>query len=99
MCRQLVVYAGVALRSVPRVLCILWSDAGLATSFPEASSVRWWLQRLGLFSLREPLEEADDWAWIIDHSIQLGDTKVCVVLGLRLSQLPLPGQALCHEDL
>ncbi len=87
------------MRAVPRVLCILWGDAGLATSFPEASSVRWWLQRLGLFTLREPLEEADDWAWIIDHSIQLGDTKVCVVLGLRLSQLPLPGQALCHEDL
>lgn len=87
------------MRAVPRVLCIMSSDAGPATSLPEASSVRWWLQRLGLFALREPLEEADDWAWIIDHSIQLGDTKVCVVLGLRLSQLPLPGQALRHEDM
>ena len=46
--------------------------------------------------MREPLEQADDWVWIIDHSIQLGDTKVCVVL--RLSRLPPPGQALRHED-
>jgi hypothetical protein len=53
---------------------------------------------MGLFALREPLEQADDWVWIIDHSIQLGDTKVCVVLGLRLSQLPPQGQALRHED-
>jgi len=87
------------LRAVPRVLCIMFREAGPATSLPEASSVRWWLQRLGLFALREPLDEAEDWAWIIDHSIQLGDTKVCVVLGLRLSQLPLPGQALRHEDM
>ena len=96
VCRQLVVGAGVALRAVPRVLCIAWGDAGPNVSLPEASTVRWWLQRLGLFALREPLEQADDWVWIIDHSIQLGDTKVCVVL--RLSQLPPPGQALRHED-
>jgi len=99
VCRQLVVGAGVALRAVPRVLCIVWGNAGPNASLPEASTVRWWLQRLGLFALREPLEQAEDWVWIIDHSIQLGDTKVCVVLGLRLSQLPPPGQALRHEDM
>jgi hypothetical protein len=98
VCRQLVVGAGVALRAVPRVLCIVWGDPGPNASLPEASTVRWWLQRLGLFALREPLEQAEDWVWIIDHSIQLGDTKVCVVLGLRLSQLPPMGQALRHED-
>lgn len=86
------------MRAVPRVLCIVWGEAGPNTSLPEASTVRWWLQRLGLFALCEPLEQADDWVWIIDHSIQLGDTKVCVVLGLRLSQLPPRGQALRHED-
>jgi hypothetical protein len=98
VCRQLVVSAGVALRRVPRVLCIVWGDTAGNASLPEASTVRWWLQRLGLFALREPLEQAEDWAWIIDHSIQLGDTKVCVVLGLRLSQLPPMGQALRHAD-
>jgi hypothetical protein len=98
VCCQLVVGAGVALRAVPRVLGIVWGDAGPNASLPEASTVRWWLQRLGLFALREPLEQAEDWAWIIDHSIQLGDTKVCVVLGVRLSQLPPIGQALRHED-
>ena len=87
------------MRAVPRVLCIVWGNAGPNASLPEASTVRWWLQRLGLFALREPLEQAEDWVWIIDHSIQLGDTKVCVVLGLRLSQLPPPRQALRHEDM
>lgn len=86
------------MRAVPRVLCIVWDGAAAKASLPEASTVRWWLQRLGLFALREPLEQAGDWVWIIDHSIQLGDTKVCVVLGLRLSQLPPIGQALRHGD-
>ena len=45
VCRQLVVGAGVALRAVPRVLCIAWGDAGPNLSLPEASTVRWWLQR------------------------------------------------------
>jgi hypothetical protein len=56
------------------------------------------LQRLGLFTLQESLEHAQDWVWIVDHSVQLGETKVCVVLGLRLSESPLPGRALRHED-
>jgi hypothetical protein len=30
--------------------------------------------------------------------VQLGETKVCVVLGLRLSESPLPTQPLRHED-
>jgi len=31
---------------------------------------------------------ANDWCWIIDHTIQLGKTKFLLVLGVRLSELP-----------
>ena len=98
MCQRLVVQAGVALRAVPRVLSIFFGVPQAATSLPEASSVRWWLQRLGLFALREALEVADDWVYLIDHSVQLGSVKVCVILGLRLCAVPFPARALRHDD-
>ena len=58
-----------ALRAVPRVFGIFCGVPDAATVLPEATSARWWLQRLGLFSLREALEVADDWVYLIDHSI------------------------------
>jgi hypothetical protein len=79
-------------------LAIFCGAPGPTDALPGPSSVRWWLQRLGLFTLQEPLEHTDDWVWLVDHSVQLGETKVCVVLGLRLSESPLPGRALRHDD-
>jgi hypothetical protein len=98
-CHRLVVQAGVALRAVPRVFGILFGAPEAATSLPEATSVRWWLQRLGLFALREVLEVGDDWAYLIDHSVQIGTVKVCVILGLRLRDVPFPTRALRHDDM
>ena len=92
------VQAGVALRAVPRVLGIFFGVPTVATSLPEASSVRWWLQRLGLFALREALAVADDWVFLIDHSVQIGSMKVCVILGVRLRDVPFPARALRHDD-
>jgi hypothetical protein len=94
-----VVQAGVAFRAVPRVLGIVWGQAEATTSLPEATTVRWWLQRLGLFALREPLELADEWVYLLDHSVQLGSVKVCVIVGLRLAAVPYPARALGHDDL
>jgi hypothetical protein len=98
VCHRLVVQAGVALRAVPRVFGILFGAPTAATILPEATSVRWWLQRLGLFALREVLEVADDWVYLIDHSVQIGTVKVFVILGLRLRDVPFPTRALRHDD-
>jgi len=98
VCHRLVVQAGVSLRAVPRVLGIFFGVPDAARSLPEATSVRWWLQRLGLFALREELEVADDWVYLIDHSVQIGTVKVCVILGLRLRHAPFPARALRHDD-
>ena len=99
-CIQFVIGANVSLRSVPRLFGILYGDTLEPHSVvPEASSVRWWLLRLGLYALREPLPQADDWAYIIDHSVQIGTVKVCLILGIRLSDVPYPQRALRHEDM
>jgi len=54
--------------------------------------------RLGLAALLRPKVLADDWAWLIDHSIQVGTCKCLIILGVRLSELP-EGRALGHRDL
>jgi hypothetical protein len=66
---------------------------------PSWSSVRFWFLRMGYYKLMCPKEIADDWCWILDHTIQLGKTKCLLILGIRLSELPTKKQALRHQDL
>lgn len=51
---------------------------------PSPTSVRTWLLRVGLYQLQRPLEKADDWAWIVDHTVQIGELKCMIIVGLRL---------------
>ena len=54
---------------------------------------------MGYYKLTRPKERANDWVWFIDHSCQTGPEKCLVVLGLRLRDLPPPGECLCLEHL
>jgi hypothetical protein len=56
-----------------------------------------WLMRLGLGQLRQPVVQADDWVWLVDHSVQLGRDRCLAVLGGRSSELPC--RPLRREDL
>jgi hypothetical protein len=66
---------------------------------PSAPCGRLWLLRVGLYELRRVKERADDWVWIMDHTIQLGTTRVLLIVGLRLSAWEAKGRgALAHQD-
>jgi hypothetical protein len=54
---------------------------------------------LGHALLTMPLDKAEDWAWLVDHSVQIGQEKCLVILGIRLKDLPEPGECLKHSDL
>jgi hypothetical protein len=94
----LVLRCGASLRGAAGVLGWLGSVAGRDDLSPHGSTGRLWLMRLGLAALTRPKAVADDWAWLIDHSIQIGTCKCLVILGVRLSELP-EGRPLCHRDL
>jgi hypothetical protein len=66
---------------------------------PCANTGRMWLLRLGLYELTREKEQADDWVWIMDHTIQLGPWKCLVIVGVRLSAWNKNRGPLCHEDL
>ena len=58
---------------------------------------RLWLLRLGYYKLIQPQARAEDWVWIVDHTLQLGAEKCLVILGIRLSDLPI-GRSVGHAD-
>jgi hypothetical protein len=66
---------------------------------PCANTGRLWLLRLGLYELNRPKEQADDWAWIMDHTLQLGPYKCLVIVGVRLSVWRQNRRPLQHTDL
>jgi hypothetical protein len=65
---------------------------------PVWSSGRLWLLRLGYYKLSRPKEQADDWVWIVDHTVQIGQEKCLVILGVRLSALADRAYCLSQED-
>lgn len=95
---DLVLSAATSLRSTAAVLERLAPHLPLGEQVPCVNSGRLWLLRVGLFQLTREKEKADDWVWIMDHTLQLGPYKCLIVVGIRLaswdSQRPL-----CHDDL
>jgi hypothetical protein len=95
---SLVLTAATSLRGAGRVMEVSASVLGLALACPSWSAGRLWLLRLGYYKLTRPKEPAEDWVWIIDHTVQVGQEKCLVILGLRLSALPPVGQWVSHAD-
>lgn len=93
------VLAGVSLRGGERVMTLFAGVCGLSIGIPHWTTGRMWLLRLGHALLTMPLEHADDWAWLVDHSVQIGQEKCLAVLGIRLGDLPPPGESLQHTDM
>lgn len=88
----------VGLRGAANVMGVFFEWLGINSKVPHWTSIRTWMNRLGVALLEEPVEPADDWIWLADHSNQIGPEKVLTVLGVRASSLPDPGQTLRHED-
>ena len=99
---QLVTRVKLSLRSTPKALEVVFGflrGRMVTTTMMAWTTVRCWLMRLGLYALLRPLEQADDWAYLIDHTVQIGTVKCFAVVGVRLSQLPYPRRCLQREDL
>ena len=95
---SLVLSAAASFRCASRAIETVIPSLELSLSSPSWFSGRLWLFRLGYFKLTRPKERADDWVWIVDHTVQLGAEKCLVILGIRLCNLPAPGSCLSQED-
>src|SRR5207248_10685212 len=75
---SLVLDCGASFRCAAGVLELVGQATDSDEITPHGSTGRWWLLRLGLAALLRPKVLAEDWVWMVDHSIQIGQCK-CLV--------------------
>jgi len=96
---DLVLKAATSQRAAAAVLRLVAPYVSGLSRVPCANSGRMWLMRLGLHELLRKKEAAEDWVWIMDHTVQLGPQKCLVIVGVRLSAWRRKRGPLQHEDL
>jgi hypothetical protein len=96
---SLVLKAATSQRAAASVLEIVARHIPGLERLPCANSGRLWLMRLGLYELTRAKPKADDWVWMMDHTVQLGPWKCLVIVGVRLSAWNPERAPLKHEDL
>ena len=99
MCIKLLLGAALSFRAIPKAIHIMFAEFPIfqKTKVPCQKTVLRWLVKVGLHKLSSIKEKANDWAFLIDNSIQLGTQKCLVILGIRLSKLK--GKPLTLEDM
>jgi hypothetical protein len=95
---SMVIDCGASMRCAASVIRLLGPAARYDETAPDCSTGRLWLLRIGLAALLRPKIVAEDWVWMVDHSVQIGQCKCLVILGVRQSELP-EGQPLRHQDM
>jgi hypothetical protein len=86
------------MRGTSRAMGVFFDALQVPCACPSWSTGRLWLLRLGYYKLKRPKAQADDWVWIVDHTVQLGDDKCLVILGVRMCDLPSADGCISHED-
>lgn len=65
---------------------------------PSHTTLENWVCKVGYYELTRLKEKASDWIIILDHSIQIGSSKILVIYGVRSSQIDF-SRALTYKDL
>lgn len=89
----------IGLRGAANAIKIVFEWLGVSVKTPVWTTIRSWIQRLGVARCNEALERSGDWIWMVDHSNQIGIERALVVLGVQASSLPEAGTALKHKDM
>jgi len=93
----------IGFRPAARAIRIFYDANGLQKEItPSHDSIRNWSKRLGIAAMKEGRERilsAVKRIIMVDHSMQIGDEKLMVVLGMDGDDLPEPGQALRRKDM
>jgi hypothetical protein len=99
MCIRLILQANISFRAAPKAIHIAFSHFNVVKDqpLPSHKSISRWLTQIGLYKLNCQKEQANDWALIVDNSVQVGTQKCLVIIGTRLGNFA--GKALTFEDM
>ena len=73
------------LRGAESALQLFHDTYGIIDKVPHWTTIRTWMQRVGVAAIDLPLEAADDWVWMADHSCQIGEHRQTASSGLHAS--------------
>lgn len=93
-----VLEAAATFRASSQIMQIISSYWPWPLKAPSWFTGRLWVLRLGYYKLTRAKVHAQDWIWIVDHTVQIGALKCLVILGIRQSNLPARGNCLTHQD-
>jgi len=88
-----------SLAAAPKTLALFFHEQARQGFIPHATTGRMWLLRLGYYKLQAPLEQADDWILLADHAVEIGKHRFLGIIGIRLANLPPPGECLKLSDM
>jgi hypothetical protein len=86
-------------RLIPKTLKLVFETLGLSVACPSHDAIEHWCKRIGLDQINRSGDWCKEGIWIVDHSNQIGQEKVLVILGMPASKLPPPGQTLTLDQL
>ena len=96
---EFVIQAAVSLRGTSAVLAVVQRFLPQIERMPSANGGQMWLLRIGLYEVMRAKEKADDWVWLVDHTVQIGSMKCLLVVGCRLEVWQAEPHPLEHGDL
>ena len=93
---QLVTSGLLSLRGASYVFKLFkpWFDGGT----PCHTVIQNWVLRLGLYNLNKAKEKRDDWIYILDHTIEFGQKKCLLILGITLENFGKNKYNITHKD-
>ena len=97
MCMNLALSVG--LRASSKAMDIIFRFLKIDSKIPHWTSIRLWIVRSGVASIAENQQRHSDWVWMADHSCQIGQEKVLLILGMRLSEMPPVGTPLTQQNM
>ena len=99
MVQYLLLSGRIGFRAASRVVEATISFFGIQWEVPSPTTARSWLLRIALYQLHSLRTIANDWVWIVDHTVKIGPDRCLVVMGVRASELPPLGVPLRLQDL
>jgi hypothetical protein len=88
----------IGMRPTVRALNVIFEWMDTETRVPTFQTIRGWMQRIGLARM-ENVKNREGGVWLTDHTNQIGQDKVLVVMRVRSSRVPQPGASLRHQDM
>ncbi|QDV64024.1 hypothetical protein Mal65_31720 [Crateriforma conspicua] len=89
----------VGFRATAFVVKLMFEFLGVDQKVPSHDAIAQWTMRLGVAELAETFDSTQEVLWMADHSSQIGKEKVLLIIGMRVDDLPPPGETLDLEKL